>query len=82
MKQRLVMIYELGNGCSWSCEHVHPIVHESVEAAYCEFMDILEERRQAQAWHFIFRGIEFCTSERYDDLRIITVDEWFFENGQ
>jgi len=87
----IVLCYTEGDGCTYSCDTVRPIVWESCEAALVEF-----ERACTVAFHerhdFMFAGFEFDPATffhpvgerqeaRFFAPDFLTVDEWFAQYG-
>lgn len=82
---RLVMLYTFGDGCTYSCDRVFPLVSESPEAALCAFEELYNKHKGN--WDkgfstFTFADEEFysCDFEcngKYYAPDFLTIDEWF-----
>jgi hypothetical protein len=84
---KLVLIHTIGDGCTYSCERVVPIVHPSKEDALLEFQEAAEAAWAAKVGTFSYLNRSFDTSDffhrvggkdQYFPPDIWTIDEWFF----
>lgn len=78
---RLLMRYTFGDGFTWSCERVFPLLAESPEAALVAFEDTYQQAKAA-GQSFLFAGAKFypCDFEENDVYYapdFLTLDEWF-----
>lgn len=73
---KIVLLYNDSDCCTYSCDVVKPIEHDSIESAYVEFDEAL-----TKAGNGLFRvfGIEFVGYKFSDGYRpqLMTVDEWY-----
>ena len=80
---RLVMLYTFGDGCTYSCDRVFPMVAESPEAALCEFEELYNQYKgDWKAGPFTFANEEFYSNDfecdgKYYAPDFLTLDEWF-----
>ena len=91
---KLILEYDIGDGCTYGCTETVPINYESAEALIVDF----EEKCKAakKEWEFptgtyryvfeiggqTFDFTNFFVKEEYFSPRIFTVDEWFIHYGQ
>lgn len=87
---KLVLCYNIGDGCTFSCDVVLPVEYESAEAAIVEFERRAAEARTASGYVFWFAGHEFDTSDffwksttqdRFEPPDLLTIDEWFAQSN-
>lgn len=75
---RIVVVYTESDGCSYSFTETFPIVRDSVEAAFVEFDDALNNAKNGV---FTVFGMDFnayyVKKNGYPSFH--TVDEWFAE---
>ena len=86
----VVMLYTEGDGCTYSCDHTYPIIHESPEVARVEFDELCAtayaKKPNWREMKFMFCGIEFEPSTFYIDGNyyppdFLTVQEWYDQQG-
>ena len=76
--QQLVLIYEVGDGCTFSCTIIVPIKYESAEQLAVDLEQFCKSEED-----FItisgttFESYDFCDEGVYYAPIIYTVDEWF-----
>lgn len=87
---QIVMLFTVGDGYTFSCDHAYPIHHESPEAARVEFDELCafahSKKPNWQKMKFTFCGMEFESRTFYDDDTycppdFLTVQEWFDQQG-
>lgn len=85
---RLVIVYHMGDGCTYSCTETVPVEYESAEAFAVDFEKVAMDTYNTGANYgaFMFAGHEWYTENHayydngenvYDAPTILTVDEWF-----
>jgi hypothetical protein len=88
---RLVLIYSVGDCCTWSADVVLPIISESAEAAFFELENEIrkyEDPHHSVPDEFVFDNHTICRSDFYhmnwNDRKqvytppqILTLDEWY-----
>lgn len=86
---RIVMRYSVSDGCTYSCEDIHPIEYESCEAALIDF----EAALKSAEGEFKFANVDLWTDTFYSQSiwssrspereiqlpEFLTIDEWFGE---
>lgn len=92
---RLVIKWNHGDGCTYSCDETEPVEFESAEAFIVGFEALLKANRDQQG--FVYAGREWWTDHffyRVEDRdgkylgkevslpEVMTVDEWFKEYCQ
>lgn len=86
---RIIMRYSVSDGCTYSCEDIHPIEYESCEAALIDFEAALKEAKNGE---FRFANLDLWSSTFYVESmwssrgapqlelpEFLTLDEWFGE---
>lgn len=88
---KLVMIFQITDGCTYECEETLPIEYESIEKAEADFKEKCRVDFSNLKWSdFVFAGRWFNQSNHYDRYRskegykygyspprFLTVEEWF-----
>lgn len=89
---RLVIKWNHGDGCTYSCDETEPVEFESAEAFIVGFEDALKAAHKAGKGEFQFAGRDWWEDQFYyrkEDRngrylgkemslpRVLTVDEWF-----
>lgn len=79
---KLIMLYTIGNGCSWSQDIVLPIIFESPEAVIVKFEIAVNAAYKNEKTDFIFAGHELSSKEFFFKSKLhlpefLTIDEWF-----
>lgn len=86
---RLVITYVAGDGCTYSCAVVTPVVCSSAEEFIVGFEAALKKSRKDKVGVFTFCGEEWSVddfywgypehgaTENYELPNVMTVDEWF-----
>jgi hypothetical protein len=89
---RLVIVYTVGDGCTWWAQCTYPIVYESAEAFLVDFEEIVMARWAKHVYmrpgnyDFELGGQKFDYTEfffegKYYPPAIMTIDEWFKSVG-
>jgi len=93
---KIVLIYGIGDGCTFSCTETVPVEYDSLESAIVNFETVLKEavaKKEAVRFTreyfdgvFTFAGHKFNMSNFIFDEEIflpefLTVDEWFQQHG-
>lgn len=92
---RLVIQYDSGDGCTFSCTNTHPIMAESAEGVAVEFEAAAKKADRAGEHEFTMYGVDFDTTSffvhvggplsiakrTYSAPSIFTLDEWFNTNS-
>lgn len=92
---RLIMTYSEGDGCTYSCDNVLPIEHESPEAALVDFEEKFNAALKGPRapceftfadktflpYVFFEPSMEVGRGPTYIAPNFQTVDEWFNSNG-
>lgn len=94
---RLVVQYDSGDGCTFSCTNTHPIMAESAEAVAVEFEAAAKKAFADGEHEFTMYGVDFDTmsffvgahvggslsiaKRTYSPPSIFTLDEWFNTNS-
>ncbi len=60
---RLVLLYTIGDGCTFSCDEVIPLVYKSAEDAFVDFEDEFYAAYDAKVGQFVFCGRTFNTED-------------------
>lgn len=88
---RIIMRYSVSDGCTYSCEDIHPIEYESCEAALIDFEAALKAADCGGEFKFANMDFNIDTfnnesiwSSRSPEREIqlpefLTLDEWFGE---
>ena len=74
---KIVMSYTLSDDCTYSSDHVICMEAESIEAAYCEFVDLYEKGEKFEYCGYEFYGCEF---EKHNFPEFRELDDWFEYN--
>lgn len=78
---KLVMIFTIGDGCSWHQDITLPIEYESEEALICDFESALLKAITNKENNFYIKEYEFETKYHKDILPdIFTLERWFDVN--
>jgi hypothetical protein len=85
---RLVIVYSVGDGYTWSGEVVLPVEYESAEALYVDFEEAVRSAHKG-SWYereFHIAGHKFVADNfleqgNYYPPEILTVDEWFQQHS-
>jgi len=84
--QKLVMVYENTDGCTFSCTNTIPFLYESPEAALVDIEQLLKEAYFEKGLSEIaFAGQTFYVHHFVEDQvvyppNIYTLEEWFDKN--
>jgi hypothetical protein len=89
---KLVLIYDVGDNCTYWFERTVPIEYESAETLIVDFENVAKNAYCSDKWDFVFAGHTFDaynffennTFDKNDDYicpKIMTVDEWFNQRG-
>lgn len=78
---RLIVKYETGDGCTYSCTETVPIEYESKEAAIIDF-DKICKGKCSPCGEFFFAGKSFTNYDfyikgKYYAPEILMLDEWY-----
>lgn len=90
---RLVMLYTVGDGCTWHADVVQPITIESAEFAIVDFEKKCFEAQAAKHLRALnggnftwceheFDADQFFFEGKYYSPEFLTIDEWFERNNQ
>ena len=92
---RLILSYSVGDGCTYSCDIRLPFEYSSKEQAELDLLALMESKMQPKTWvsndivfagHILDASDFWYHSEKqgrlvYNEPRILTVDEWFGDQG-
>jgi len=89
---RLVIVYQMGDGYTYSCRNTVPVEYESAEAFAVEFEKAAKDsyKTGANYGNFMFAGHKWSSQNHayydngkdvYDEPTVLTVDEWFDRNS-
>jgi len=77
MKDYIVVVRHLGDGCTYSCEDTFPVKAASVEDAFVAFDDALKAAKTKDESCFRLWGQVFWIRQAEEDPpRFMTVDDW------
>jgi hypothetical protein len=84
---KLVLIYNVSDGYTFSCVATLPIEYESPEQAIVDFEKAARESRESKKQNFQFAGFTFDQTEffyhrnEFDNPEFLTIDQWFNSHG-
>lgn len=92
---RLIIKYQISDGCTYSCDETIPVEYESAEAFAVEFEEACKAARvegaclkelhfAGHSWDcacFFYSSGNKYTLDTYSPPEILTVDEWFERYG-
>lgn len=74
---KLVVLYSIGDGCTYHCTETLPIEYSSAEQFLIDFENNVLNHQSFSVGLRTFDWRDFFFEEKYYSPAVLTIDEWF-----
>lgn len=78
---KLVVVYNVSDGCTYSYDNIVPIEYLSEEQFICDFENELNLSIQNKSFEFMLGGHKFCTIRHYTSVLLYNPELHFEQPG-